>query len=538
MKQKISLLILILSITACGSSGSEPANSTDPVVNPPEEVEEKTPVAEGYYRNPITIDQEETYLGKIGGGVADPMVFRWMGKYYLMTTQFYTTPSLGFKVWESDDLVDWKFKKYVAIEGMEWNVMWSPEMYYYRGNFYIYFSGPDGKVAAMKYEISNNASNSAPFTDEANWQMISHDFFQLPDHSIDGSILIEANGDKFAFFSGLHGVKYRKINSMEDGTGGPVTQIPEASVENIYIGSGIGTKGWTEAPTAFKKDGKYYLTYTGNHFLRPDYQIHLAVGTSLQDFTPIDNNPLISNLSGDWTGPGNSYPVLAPNLTDYYFSYHAKAGELISVDSVQRKLMIDKVTFNADGITTKAPTFDDEIIPAQANFSESFDVGLADFIQEGEATWTALAPLTIGVTAPEAWEHRIYSKENTGDNFVVEANMRMVDFPVNGFPKVAFIHGEQGQEPNLLVGLDAFDGISKLVVFDKKNQWQSIELPEFDVKDWTDIRVEKKADELIVHVSNIEVLRKPIDNFKGAKVGYLAESCNAEVSWLSFANID
>ncbi|MCK5907366.1 MAG: family 43 glycosylhydrolase, partial [Flavobacteriales bacterium] len=445
-------------------------------------------------------------------------------------------------MWESTDLVDWKYKTSTKIESFYWGVLWAPEMYYYRGAFYIYLSGPGGKMAVWKYELPVGENNPEPFGDNAKWVAITHDFLKAPDHAIDGSILIEPNGDKYAFFSGFNGIKYRKINSMDDGNGGPITQLTQCVVNNIPKDHLVGDPGWTESPTTFKYKGKYYLTYTGNHYLRDDYQMHLAVGTSFQNFTPISNNPWISHPVGEWTGTGNCYPILGPNLKDYYYAYHTKLSSdgsgATPADQILRKLMIDKVEFKPTTIETKAPTYDDQLIPSQATYENNFSSGLSGFTKEGSGVWTSLNGFALKVEAPTGCEHRIYSDETTADNFVVEASVRMDVIPNSGLPKVAFIQGELGQDPNLLVGLDASESKSRLVIYDDKNKWQNIDMPDnFDVKDWTDIRIEKNGTSLRIFVNNVDILEKTIEDFKGASVGYMAESCTANVSWLAFSNI-
>ena len=523
----IQVLVIAINFLSCSSEKISGDNK-------PEELDK--PVAVGHYRNPIFVDKEAEATR--GEGIADPSTFRWMGKYYLLSTQYYDE-NVGFKMWESTDLVDWKYKSAIKVENFNWSVLWAPEMYYYRGAFYIYLSGPGGKMAVWKYEVPINEENPEPFGDNANWIAITHDFLQAPDHAIDGSILIEPNGDKYAFFSGMNGIKYRKINAMEDGSGGSIIQLTQCVVNNIPKDGNVGDPGWTEAPTAFKKDGKYYLTYTGNHYLRPDYQVHLAVGSSIDNFTPIGNNPWIYRPFGAWTGTGNCYPILGPNLKDYYYTYHAKEGPRVTpASAIHRKLMLDKVAFKSNTIETKAPTFEDEPIPEIASYENDFSSGLSGFTQEGSAVWTPINGFALKVEAPEGWNHRIYSDETTTDNFVVEATVRMGVISSSGFPKAAFIQGEKGKDPNLLVGLDASGGKNRLIIYDTKNQWQSIDMPDnLDVKEWTDIRIEKKGTSLRVFLNNVDILEKTIDNFGGARVGYMAESCTAYVSWMAFSNI-
>ncbi|MEN8248788.1 MAG: family 43 glycosylhydrolase [Bacteroidota bacterium] len=460
-----TLINILFTITLFISFSCKEKPEPNPIEDP-----EDLPVAEGHYRNPITVEREMNFIGE--GGVADPATFRWMGKYYLMTTQFYSYKISGFKVWESEDLVDWKFKTAVQIPGFTWEAFWSPEMYYYRGTFYIYFSGPSGDMALMKYEVPDSQINPEPFGSGASWEMVTYDFLNVIDHAIDGSILIEPNGDKYALFSGFHGVKYRKINSMENGNGEDVIQLPMCSVENIEIQPGtVGTKGWTEAPTAFKKDGVYYLTYTGNHFLRPDYQIHLAIGSSLDALIPIPGNPWILRNWGDWTATGNCYPILGPNLKDYYYTYHVKEGYRISPENQQllRKLMVDKVSFESDGITTSAPTFEDEPIPSGADYENDFSTGLNGFTVSGSAQWTTVGDYALSVDAMgnATLDNAILSETATGKDFVAEAHFRLSQWQATGVSGIGLIQGNNTAEANLVVSAVTVDGVHQIAIYDQ-----------------------------------------------------------------------
>ena len=91
----------------------------------------------------------------------------------------------------------------------------------------------------------------------------------------------------YMFFSGHGGVRYQKLDSLEDSGSGTVRQLTSCVVDDIDIKLGEpGSNGWTEAPAIFFEDGYYYLTYSGVPFLRPDYQIYSARGRKIGSLKP------------------------------------------------------------------------------------------------------------------------------------------------------------------------------------------------------------------------------------------------------------
>ncbi len=57
-----------------------------------------------------------------------------------------------------------------------------------------------------------------------------------------------------------------------------------------------------------------------------------------------------------------------------------------------------------------------------------------------------------------------------------------------GNSKVAFIHGNTGEDPNLVIGLDALNSTNKIVVYDSQNGWQN-----FTISDNKLIELENKG---------------------------------------------
>ncbi|RKX40165.1 MAG: hypothetical protein DRP64_13095, partial [Verrucomicrobia bacterium] len=99
-------------------------------------MEKKTSTAsKGMYRNPIEVPTD-------GREIADPSVYKYKDRYYLISTQEYPRGGDGFRVWVSADLVDWTFHRSVPIKG-KLNPMMAPDLAYHEGTYYLYWSVDD-----------------------------------------------------------------------------------------------------------------------------------------------------------------------------------------------------------------------------------------------------------------------------------------------------------------------------------------------------------------------------------------------------------
>lgn len=98
------------------------------------------------YKNPLNIT-----------GIGDPFVLkpnspRFRGKYYL----YATSSPIGFKVWSSNDLINWK-EEGLCYDGRKslWakDCFWAPECVEYNDKYYLFFS------ANWKYNPQNEEEN-------------------------------------------------------------------------------------------------------------------------------------------------------------------------------------------------------------------------------------------------------------------------------------------------------------------------------------------------------------------------------------------
>lgn len=331
-----------------------------------------------------------------GYGIGDPFVMRWNGKYYL----YCSTPDAlsGVKGYVSADLVNWVP---MTGEGLAEGLVsddpvtlgtYAPEVYYFNGTFYMYTS----PLGAGHYILTSD-SPEGPFVKAT-------DNFGL---AIDGSVLIDDDESMYFTYANDSGIRMARMTDMltVDTTSTPVLN-----------GTSIG--GWTEGSYLLKRDGIYYLTYTGNHVTSDGYRIAYSTASSIlteadrldrNAFTRGTNNPIALETEGDFRGLGHSSTVMGPDMDSYYLVYHT----LNSSGGPNRSLAIDRLTFNGTMMSV-APTLEGSVTPTLPAFyatgadTEKFDVSdslilsksaaEADFTVEYSVTGAANATFVFGYT--------------------------------------------------------------------------------------------------------------------------------------------
>ena len=79
------------------------------------------------YSNPILLKNS---MGQVMDA-ADPYVFRFNGMYYL-----YSTGAAEIRCYQSRDLVNWEYMGH-CTQGGKVNIAYAPEVFYWRGDFYM-----------------------------------------------------------------------------------------------------------------------------------------------------------------------------------------------------------------------------------------------------------------------------------------------------------------------------------------------------------------------------------------------------------------
>ena len=502
----------------------------------------KDPVVRKMYRNPIEVPES-------GHEIADPSVYRFKDRYYLVATQEYPGGGAGFRVWASGNLVDWTFHRSVPIAG-KLNTMMAPDLVCHEGTYYLYWSvhepgdGPQGVHYGAKY--TPKGADFDPFGPDARYEIFTYDFLHAEGHDIDGEIFFDRN-DAYMFFSGHGGIRYKKLQSLEESGSGPVRQLTACVVDDIDIKPGEpGSNGWTEAPAIFFEDGYYHLTYSGVHFLRPDYQIHSARGRKIGSLKPRRANPLICRVDGAVNGMGNNNWVVGPDLKTRYTTYHAKIGEGVfdpaTMTGFMRKLMLDRYEVDPKGgIVTAAPTLTDQPVPAPIGWSADLSSvpKEMDFSSEGEVGIEALDG-AVKISTLKSGTGRLLAKEESSSDFVVE-----------GYVKGTGLWREFA--PNR-VGITAAGGKIKLAFgypSKVKGSATPVSLQYYiEGKGWTDtgirnvkffhawhkLKIDKRGSTVRFHYDDRFVEQDTVYSCEGGKLGYFVENGAAGFSWLGFSN--
>lgn len=363
-KQRGILCLLVLSLlSGCNggiNSSSSEVNSYDDIVQNNELI---TEVPRETYKNSFTEENIPDYWPSYG--IGDPFVYRYDGMYYLICSTSTINKDTGIRGWKSKDLIHWEkctgqgLKEGYISEDPQTYCAYAPEMTYINGKFYIC----ESKHGEGHYILESD-SPEGPF-------VTCVDNFG---EQIDGSFFID--DDEKIYFLRANNINISGSLLEYD------YENKEFVLENNYLKK-VSSKtfqdtsiaSWTEGPYMLKKDGIYYLTYTGPNVVSEAYKVGYSYYIESEGSTFFDrkaftssNDYLLLNTSDDYRGLGHSATVMGPNMDSYYIVYHS----LVSVTGPYRRYNLAKLNFNGTEMTVNHPESENNLVPEMPDFS-SFD---------------------------------------------------------------------------------------------------------------------------------------------------------------------
>lgn len=269
------------------------------------------------YKNPVFSEEQ----------AADPGVLFHDGKYYCYST----SAPLGYYVYTSDDMVNWKNEGLCCDAA--WGInksgyYWAPEVIEHNGKFYM--------IMTVDERIGFAVADSplGPFIPEKTW---------LFEKSIDGHVFIDDDGQAYLYYVswrdgheyGIYGCELEDdIVTVREGTEVQLLK-PKESWEKI-------DGNVTEGPFILKHNGLYYLTYSGTGYESPDYALGYATSDApLGTYTRYDGNPILSRTEKLY-GPGHHSFTVSPDGSELFVVYHVHN----TTSKVHpRKICIDRARF-------------------------------------------------------------------------------------------------------------------------------------------------------------------------------------------------
>ncbi len=286
--------------------------------------------AHGEIKSELLPDQWPEY------GAGDPYIFRYNGAYYLYVST--RDGMVGVRGWKSSDLVHWQkctgaglADGYVSEDPVTLSA-YAPEVFGFNGKFYM-FTSPAGKG---HYTLRAD-SPEGPF------EVISGNYGM----NIDASVFMDDDETIYFLNAANGGIEIRQMDSFES-TPGRAVKLESTSM------------GWTEGPMLIKRDGRYYLTYTGTQVTSPGYRVCYATardGDKLarrDAFTDGAGNPVLLNVDeeNNFKGLGHSSTVLGPDMDSRYMAYHSLNST--TGHGPWRSLNIDRLLFNGSQMSVSA----------------------------------------------------------------------------------------------------------------------------------------------------------------------------------------
>ena len=248
--------------------------------------------------------------------LADPSILEKDGTFYLYGTH---SPD-GIIVYKSSDLKEWE-GPCGATDGLalhkndSWGDrwFWAPEVYYINGKYAMVYSVDE------HISIAFSDSPTGPFK-----QDIKKTY--LEEKGIDNHIFIDDDGTPYIYW-----VRFDDGNVIWMAELSKDLKTIKPNTITFCLRSEKGTWEWTpsepsasiaEGPFVLKHNGKYYLTYSCNHYQSPDYAVGFATADSPRGpWKRSESNPILNNHMGA-KGTGH-HALLTTSKGDNYIIYHS-----------------------------------------------------------------------------------------------------------------------------------------------------------------------------------------------------------------------
>ena len=267
---------------------------------------------------------------------ADPAVIKVGDTYYM----YPTTTAVSIECWSSANLEQWTYEGVVwgPSEPGAWNDadVWAPDVFAYEGRYYLYYTA-NNRIGAAAAD-----SPTGPFVDVYDHPFIGPGYGDTSFFTIDPHVFQDDDGRLYiycTFYAPFSGIR---VAEMDD----PVTVTGEWEyLLKTQIASWEGLVN--EAPWMIKRNGVYYLMFSGNGANLPLYAVGYATSADpMGPFVKYEGNPILSvDWARDFYGPGHNSVSYGPGGEMLMFYHTKKSGSV----AWEREIRINELAFDEDG---------------------------------------------------------------------------------------------------------------------------------------------------------------------------------------------
>lgn len=304
-----------------------------------------------------------------GREIGDPFLMRHDGRFYLYCSSHSHLP--GIKCWVSEDMIRFDYYGFVCTDERTIGA-YAPEVAYNAGKFWMVTS-PRGSG----HYLLRSDSPLGPF------EVVSDNL----GNGIDGSIFVDDDGRSWFYRSSHQGIR---VHAMP--TPGEI-DVRNKPIEASWLGH------WTEGPMVIKRDGRYFLTDTGNHVCCRGYHVDYTVSRAGADhgYRRLRDGMLLLETRDEYHALGHSSTCVGPDMDTMYIVYHKNIiGE--HNNPLYRSLCMDRLSFNGDRMYTNATWWYQKTHRQPVCVSRN-GAGLTDGLLPVETGATYTAEINVRLTA-------------------------------------------------------------------------------------------------------------------------------------------
>jgi xylan 1,4-beta-xylosidase len=272
------------------------------------------------------------------GDYPDPSVIKVGKDYWATATSSEWAPH--FPILHSSDLINWRVAGAVFTSPPTWSVSnyWAPELFYNRNRFYVYYTARR-RNGPLCVAVASSARAIGPYTDHG--PLVCQEI-----GSIDGFAVRDEN-------QRLHLIWKEDGNSKGRPT--PLWLQPLSADGTRLAGTRHelfrNDKEWEgdliEGPAIIRRDGWFYLFYSGNGCCGRNCNYALGVARARKLAGPwekFSDNPILKG-NRSWLCPGHG-TLVRKGFRDVllYHAYHPKDSIYVG-----RQGLIDEITWEKSG---------------------------------------------------------------------------------------------------------------------------------------------------------------------------------------------